>query len=385
MLEKLQIQTVKGFLGEQSPAKEKACLFSTKDKTQKSTSKRSSVPIREQSSRFSISKNDVGPSVRQAKSFMANYKEQVFEASVFDNQFRPTLNKEKENSREPQFYLRPESRPTQAQGQRPLSKSFKSEPSDRLQRARMLSQRCRSFLGEKPEANEDKRTAELIPAGLREYLHRLKSDPIVNRVSSVDESENFVIRRKQKINIEAKGRVDSRNSSKKKERASSVKERQLTKEEKESAKTNCNLKLNCARKLTFDESLSLHRNPEDSNRNASLIVSLSEELLRRREALKSKPRQNLSKNLQAIDDQPSIQLPLSASTNIANANCFIMGLTSRSAAKKPTSVDLKEQFLKKQEKSRNEAGSFLQDSFRQAANPFRVFGSPAKLNNLSFR
>lgn len=382
LLDRLKIQKVKSIRREESPVKKKTMLFSTKEKTLITNSKRSSLQHRD---RASLGSGQRRLSNRQSRSFVIGHQEiseSRFECNIQDRQYKSIDRKDESNQH--QFFLSPEAKQNPKQEQKPFSNSFKDEPSDRLKKARLLSQRCRSFLGDKKSPKEEKEQTELIPAGLREYLHRLKSAPIVNRASSVEEAESFIIK-KRKNNVIEEHYVEFRSSSTKRDRPSNKKERKLSQEERDKAKYNCNKKLSCARRLTFDESFAPPTKSKDDPTSTNLIVSLSEELLKKRAALKSKAPKNLSKNHSQNYNQDASRLPLSASTNNANANCFIMGISNKTAARKPTSVDLKEQHLRKLEMSKNDGRSFLQESLRQASNPFRVLCSPLKHAPLSYR
>lgn len=382
LLEKLKLNTI-----EESPNKDKLLLFSTKDKTKKNHSKKGSFQFTDMSSpgdRQSASKQQ--PRKNQVKSFvLTGEKRESFEYFEVDNKNKNESRKSK--IKEPNFFLSPQKKEVPTTNEiGACSQSLKiPEPSTRLQRARIINQKCKSFLGEKQSAKDEiKQDIDIIPAGLRDFLCRLKSAPAINRPSEAE-------CKKETSNIEAAAINQVKKADDKKKESHYFNKRRSnysinSQMAEQHAKTNqevLNKKLNCARKLTFDELLPINAQVHsDQNNRADLIVSLSEELLKRRASKKIKSKRNLAIDAFSPKASENYNCPLSMSTNIQNANCFLLGNSARCAARRPSS---KEHTERSATKKTHEKSGILQESLRQASNPFRVICSPTNRQSFTNR
>ena len=361
--------------------RKKPHLFSTKDRSERSLSRR---PMQRETN---FMERDEGSDFgRLSKGHSRSF---ILSSNKKPQQEARDLRSE-DAQEKPQFYLSPEKLLKPKHGGLPQSTSVQGEPLNRLQKARLLSHRCKSFLS--PNANEkpnkSAKSIEIIPQGLRDYLQRLKSGPADSRPSHfADHRESIVPHQRQgsRVGEESYNLINDRIvTSFRDEIAKNSKDEQEMKEE---CRSNKRKKLNCARKLTFEEV-----SPPAPNANlavegdrAALIVSLSEEYLKKRKITKVKSAGKNRAQIPSFLSPPRNNPPLSISTNIATSNCFLLGASNRSAVKRKSSVDLKEALAKGEATQSVSNTHFLQESLMQAANPFRVFCSPSKKPSVSYR
>lgn len=360
---------------------DKVQLFSTKDKTERSRSNK--FANRDSNFMERDEGSDLGKAKGHSKSFILSSTKKQSE-----------LNEEKTSEDQfikPRFFISPDRLRSKHEESRDVNDK-REVPLNRLQKARLLSHRCKSFLDnpQHDKGTKNTKSIEIIPQGLRDYLYQLKTGPLENRASALNEDRDSNIpNERQDRDSDSDFRIFSHKhaNSFRQEIERKTEADRTEKQNIQESKSSQRKKLNCARKLTFEEVSPPAPNAQlkvEEDR-ASLIVTLSEELLKRRKSTKVKPTSNPHREIRTTGSPRGSKPPLSLSTNVNQTNCFLMGAASKNAVKKRPSIDLQESNPRNNQSQKVSHLQILQESLKMASNPFRALCSPSKYNTFSNR